>query len=65
MDETTKLMLSDAYDETIGESFALGRSAEIAHKEGVVAAAMFLSALTGLEDAAARMEVEKLGLKPN
>ena len=65
MDEATKLMLSDAYDETVVESFAQGRSAEIAHKEAVVAAAMFLSSLTGLEDAAARMEIEKLGLKPN
>ena len=65
MEESTKLMLAEAYDETIAESFAQGRSPDVAHKEAVVAAAMFLSSLTGLEDAVARAEVEKLGLKPH
>ena len=65
MDDSIRLMCSEAYDETIHESFAQGRSQEVAHREGVVAAAMFLSSLTGLEDVEARQEIEKLGLKPN
>ena len=65
MDDSIRLMVSEAYDETIHESFAQGRSPEVAHREGIVAAAMFLSSLTGLEDAEARQEIERLGLKPN
>ena len=65
MDETTKIMLADAYEETIHESYAMGCNPEVAHREGVIAAAMFLSSMTGLEDVAARREVEKLNLKAN
>ena len=65
MDDSTRTMLAEAYDETVSEALAQGRDNATAHKEGVVAAAMFLSSLTGIEDAAARAEVEKLGLKPN
>ena len=65
MDTTTQTMLVEAYEETVSEALVQGRDLDIAHKEGIVAAAMFLSAMVGLEDAAARAEVEKLGLRPN
>ncbi len=65
MDDTTVKMVADAYDETISEAMAQGRTADVAHKEGVTAAAMFLASMTGIEDAAARSEVERLGLAPN
>lgn len=57
-------MVSEAYDDTISEAMAQGRSPEIAHREGITAAAMFLASLTGVEDAAARAAVEALGLSP-
>ena len=64
MDESTKEMLEEAYLETVQESLERGDSRETAHKEGVVAAAMFLSAINGLEDEAARQEVARLGFRP-
>ena len=57
-------MVADAYDETVSEAMAAGRTADVAHKEGITAAAMFLSSMNGIEDAAARKEVEALGLQP-
>ena len=65
MEATTAKMVAEAYDETVAEAMAAGHAAEIAHREGITAAAMFLSSKTGREDIAARAEVEKLGLKPN
>lgn len=65
MDSNTAKMVADAYDETLSEAMAQGRTTDIAHKEGLTAAAMFLAALSGLEDAAARRAVEILGLSPN
>ena len=65
MDDTMAKMVADAYDETVAEALAQGRAADVAHKEGVTAAAMFLSSMTGTEDAAARAQVEGLGLSPN
>jgi len=65
MDDSSKLMLMDAYDETVRDAIAAGHSSDIAHKEGITAAAMFLSSMTGLEDNAARNQVEGLGLKPH
>jgi uncharacterized membrane protein len=64
MDNSTAKMVAEAYDETISESLAQGRSADIAHREGLTAAAMFLASMSGQDDAAALAEVEKLGLKP-
>ena len=64
MDDTMAKMVADAYDETVSEAIAQGRAADTAHKEGVTAAAMFLASMTGAEDAAARAEVEGLGLSP-
>ncbi|CCG39805.1 hypothetical protein [Magnetospirillum molischianum] len=63
MDDSTAKMVAEAYDETYSESLAQGRSTEVAHREGVTAAAMFLASMTGLEDAAAIAEVEGLGLR--
>ena len=64
MDQQTLTMLADAYDETVRESLASGHGYDIAHKEGITAAAMFMSSMTGIEDAAARAQVEGLGLRP-
>ncbi len=65
MDDTMMKMVAGAYDETISEAMAQGRAADVAHKEGITAAAMFLASMTGIEDAAARSEIEQLGLAPN
>jgi hypothetical protein len=65
MDNGTVRMVAEAYDETINEALAQGHSPEVAHREGVTAASMFLASLTGLEDAAARAAVEGLGFKPH
>ena len=62
MDDSTKKMLAEAYDETVAEALAAGRARAEAHKEGITAAAMFLSSLSGIEDAAARAQVATLGL---
>ena len=64
VDAATARMLAEAYVETVGEALAQGQSADVAHREGVTAAAMFLASMNGLEDAQARVEVEALGLKP-
>ncbi len=64
MDDSTRKMVCEAYDETVAEAMAAGRGAATAHKEGTTAAAMFLSSLTGVEDAQARAEVDGLGLSP-
>ena len=65
MDGITKKMVAEAYDETLSEALARGESSETAHKEGLTAAAMFLSSISGLEDAVALAEVATLGLKPD
>ena len=63
MDDATRQMISNAYDETVTEAMAAGHSADTAHMEGVTAASMFLSSMTGIEDTAARLAVEGLGLR--
>ncbi len=55
-------MIAEAYDETVAEALAQGQPQAVAHREGVTAAAMFLSSMTGVEDAAARSSVESLRL---
>lgn len=65
MDDATSKIIAEAYDETVSEAMALGHPPEQAHKEGVTAAAMFFASMSGVEDAAARAAVEKLGLSPN
>jgi hypothetical protein len=63
MDEATRQMVAQAYDETVSESLAQGHSQDIAHREGITAAAMFLSSISGIEDQAARDLVESLELQ--
>ena len=63
-DEYQQDMLVIAYDETVDEAFARGASPLNAHMEGVVAASMLLSALTGIEDEPARRAIVALGLRP-
>lgn len=65
MDASTRKMVAEAYDETVSEAMAQGHEPTTAHREGVTAAAMFLSSLSGVEDAAARAEVEAMGLQPH
>ncbi len=60
MDATTLEMVLTAYDETVQDAATAGRGGEVAHAEGMVAAAMLLAAVTGVEDAAARDEVERI-----
>ncbi|UUX48549.1 hypothetical protein NUH88_14140 [Nisaea acidiphila] len=64
MEESTKSMVEEAYFETVEESFERGLTPLKAHMEGVVAAAMLLSAVEGVEDEAARKMVMELGLRP-
>tara|TARA_R110002012_G_C11407728_1_gene586604 strand:+ start:138 stop:428 length:291 start_codon:yes stop_codon:yes gene_type:complete len=64
VDDSTRAMIEEAYYETVSESFDRGLSALKAHMEGVVAAAMLLSAMAGTEDEDARKQVMDLGLRP-
>ena len=63
MDAATLEMVLTAYDETVQDAVAGGRSDDTAHCEGLTAAAMLLAAVTGVEDAAARAEVERVNPK--
>ncbi|MCR9257733.1 MAG: hypothetical protein NXI16_16750 [Alphaproteobacteria bacterium] len=65
MDDAVRLMVSDAYDETVSEALSHDQSVLTAHKEGVVAAAMLYSAMTGIEDEEAKRCIVALGLKPD
>lgn len=64
MDASIRSLVDDAYHEAAQESLARGLSLLTAHKEAVVAAAMLLSAMTGLEDDNARTMVVSLNLRP-
>ena len=50
--------IKEAYQETVDEATGRGVDAAKAHEEGVTAAAMMLSAMEGVEDQAAREQVE-------
>lgn len=50
--------IKEAYQEAVDEATGGGVDAGTAHKEGVTAAAMMVSAMDGLEDADARNQVE-------
>lgn len=63
MDPTTLEMVLTAYDETYRDALSAGRGDAIAHKEGVTAAAMCLAACCGVEDAAARAQVEAIDFR--
>lgn len=62
MDAATFEMVLTAYDETRCDAMNAGHDGATAHKEGITAAAMCLAAMTGIEDSAARAEVEALDL---
>jgi hypothetical protein len=64
MDDGTAKMVAEADDETVSEALAQVRNPDIAHREGITAAAMFLASMTGIEDTTARGQVEALGLSP-
>lgn len=64
MDGATRTMVEEAYHEAVRESAARGGSLLSAHKEGIVAAAMLLSALTGQQDEDAKGAVVALNLRP-
>ncbi len=63
VDCDTRLIV-DTYYETVSEAFGHNASPLTAHMEGVVGAAMLLSALTGVEDDLARKQVVAMGLRP-
>lgn len=65
MDAPTRRMVEDIYDEAADEAIGRGLNLLTAHKEGVVAAAMMLAALLGLEDEVARASVIGLNLRPH
>lgn len=65
LDPATRSMIGDAYYEAAQESLERGLSLLTAHKEAVVAAAMLLSAITGLEDANARETIVAMNLRPS
>lgn len=62
MDSATFEMVLTAYDETCQDARAQGNPEAVAHREGITAAAMCLAAMTGVEDSAARAQVEALDL---
>lgn len=62
MDAATFEMVLTAYDETCQDARAQGNSEAVAHREGITAAAMCLSAMMGVEDCAAVAQVEALDL---
>ena len=63
MDAATLEMVLTAYDETVQDASGSGHGEDVAHAEGLTAAAMLLAAVTGLEDAAARAEVDRINPK--
>lgn len=62
MDAATFEMVLTAYDETVRDARGQGQGEDVAHREGITAAAMCLAAMTGIEDSAARAKVEGLDL---
>lgn len=62
MDAATLEMVLTAYDETVQDARGQGQGEDVAHREGITAAAMCLAAMTGIQDSAARAEVEGLDL---
>jgi len=65
MDASTQRMVEDIYHEAADEAVGRGGNLLTAHKEGVVAAAMMLAALLGVEDEVARSSVVGLNLRPS
>ncbi len=65
MEDSVKVMLEESYIETVQEALNSGHSSMDAHKEGVVAAAMLLASMTGVEDDEARSQVASLQFRPD
>lgn len=65
MDSSMQHLLEDSYMETVEEALDAGHNEDTAHQEGVVAAAMMLSSMEGLEDALARAAVDEMALRPS
>jgi hypothetical protein len=63
MDQALAKMVAQAYDETIQDALGQGRPANVAHQEGITAAAMLLAAMSGVEDLQALRQVEALNLQ--
>lgn len=60
MDAALMEMVLTAYEETRSDALAQGRDGATADREAVTAAAMCLSSMTGVEDAAARAQVASI-----
>jgi len=65
LDDSQIDMIENIYFETVNEAFRHGATPLTAHKDGVIAAAMLFSAVTGIEEEPARRRVVSLGLRPN
>jgi len=65
LDDNQIHMIEDIYFETVNEAFNHGATPLTEHKEGVIAAAMLFSAVTGIEEAPARRRVVSMRLRPN
>ncbi len=64
MSPEDRSVVESVYFETVAEAFGRGASPLTAHIEGVIAAAMLLSCLTGIENEPARRAIVALGLRP-
>ena len=60
MDAAILEMVLTAFEETRNDALRQGHDGSVALAEAMTAAAMCLSAMTGIEDAAARAQVEAL-----
>lgn len=64
MDKINRAVVEGCYFETVKEALDHAQSPLTAHKEGVIAAAMMLAAITGVEDEEAKRAVVALNLRP-
>lgn len=64
MNESMRNLVEEAYFETTGEAIGRSLSKLEAHKEGITAAAMLLSSMTGVEDEQAKAEIVGMNLRP-
>ncbi len=64
MSPEDRSVVESVYFETVAEAFGRGAPAFAAHIEGVIAAAMLLSCLTGIENEPAKRAIVALGLRP-
>lgn len=65
MNAEERSVVESVYFETVSESNGRGASTLKAHIEGIIAAAMMLSCLTGIENEPAKRAVVALGLRPH